>query len=155
MTNTIKHLFRLSFVMLLAGFMIACNKDDDNKLPAPGGSDKDVLVTYPWKLIDVTDVNGNKIPENKLDVTTKYLFELNFAFAANNTVKAQDITGQVQNGGTWYLKEENKILDINVSGFKGQFEVRALSNSKMSLQNDLKVGGVDQKGILVFAPVIR
>jgi hypothetical protein len=155
MTITIKNLFRLSFVFLLAGFMIACSKDDDKKVPTPGGSDKDALVTYPWRLIDVTDVNGNKIPENKLDVTTNFLFELNFAFAANNTVKAQDKTGQVQNGGTWYLKEDNKILDIDVSGFKGQFEIKALSNSKMSLQNDLKVGGVDQKGILVFAPVIR
>lgn len=155
MTITIKNLFRLSLFMFLAGIIVACDKDDDNKKPEPGGSGKEILVTHPWKLIDVTDVNGNRVPANKLDVTTNYLFALNFAFAANNTVKAQDETGQVQNGGTWYLKDDNKILDIDVSGFKGQFEVKGLTNSKMSLQNDLKIGGEDQKGILVFEPVIR
>ncbi len=155
MTKTINNIARISLLVLVMAFMAACGKDDDEN-PKPGGSAAEVLVTYPWKLVSVTDVAGNEIAKNKLDAITTYLFNMNFTFAANNTVKALDHdTGQVNNGGTWYLKENNSVLDIDVSGFKGTFGVKGLSNSKMSLQNTLKVSGTDQEGILVFEPVVN
>lgn len=156
MTNTFKNLLKGSLLIIVLGFLSACDKGSDNNDPKPSGAVVDILVTHPWKLVNVTELNGNDVPENKLDVMTKYLYELNFAFAANNTVKAMDTrSSQVANGGTWYLKDDNKVLDIDVSGFKGKFNVKDLKTTRMALLNNIKINGVEQEGILIFEPVIK
>lgn len=155
MKNVLRNITRFSLLMLLVTLVVSCSKDDDKEIE-PELAIKETLVRYQWKMVDVTDENGNKIPENRLDVMTKYLFNLNFAFAANNTVKALDSeSNQVANGGTWYLKDDNKVLDIDVSGFEGQFLLKSITTSKMSLQNTLKVGGQEQEAIMVFEPIVK
>ena len=77
-------------------------------------------------------------------------------FVTGNKVFARGVNDQqVINGGTWYLIEDNKIVDIDITGFKGQFGVEELTNSTMKLKSTMPVSGVDQETIMVFSPVIK
>ena len=141
------------FVVL---FLSACDKDKDkNETPQPTEKDK-ILVNYPWRMSTVTDLTGKDIPMNQLNVQTQAIKSvMDIQFRQNNTTVAIDQRSkQVINGGTWYLIEENKILDIDISGFKGQFGVEELTNSKMRLKSTMPVSGKDQETIMVFEPVI-
>lgn len=81
---------------------------------------------------------------------------MNIEFVAGNKVYARGIADpQVINGGTWYLIEDSKILDIDIVSFKGKFGVEELSNSKMRLKSTMPVSGVDQETIMVFEPVVK
>lgn len=140
------------FMVLLA---TSCDKDKPG--PQPDGSTKSkILVTNPWRLTDVTDPAGVKIPINQLGIQTLGLYTIDIQFFDNNVTKALDQkTSQVTNGGTWYLKENDKLLDIEISQFKGDFGVKELSRNKMSLTTQIPVNGVDKPGVLVFSPVVK
>ncbi|TDE10476.1 hypothetical protein E0F88_27730 [Dyadobacter psychrotolerans] len=147
-----KRIFTLIPVLAILFFISSC-KDKDNNLPTE--TDK-ILVNYPWNLTSVTDLSGKTISPTQLNETTRFLPLMNIEFQTGNKVVARGIgDSQVINGGTWYLINENKMIDINVSGFKGQFGLEELSNSKMRLKSTMPVGGVDQEAIMVFTPVIK
>lgn len=139
---------------LLMVFTIACDKDTKTD---PQGTDKGkVLVTNPWRLVSVTDASGKAIPQNQLNIETQAIYLFDIQFFDNNVTKALDRTSkQVVNGGTWYLIENNEILDIEVSQFKGKFPIKELSRSKMTLGNTVLVNGVSQEARLVFEPVVQ
>jgi hypothetical protein len=145
----------LLFTMLL----LSC---DDNKkqdpAPNPQPSEKDkILINYPWRMSAVTDLSGKAIPFNQLNTQTQAIKEvMDIQFLQNNVTKAIDQgSKQVINGGTWYLKNDNKTLDIKISGFSGEFGVEELSNSKLRLKSKMPVSGVEQETIMVFEPVIK
>ena len=140
----------LTFLFLLN----SCGDKDNNVTPQPTEKDK-ILVNYPWKMSKVTDLSGQDIAREKLDLQTRIITELDIQFVSGNKVYAKDAQSQVINGGTWYLIEDSKVLDINISGFTGKFGVQELTNSTMKLKSTMPVSGVDQEAIMVFAPVIK
>ena len=150
-----KRIFNLIPLLAVILFVSSCKDKDKNASPQPTEMSK-ILVTYPWNLISVTDLSGKAIPQNQLDLVARSLPEMNIEFQAGNKVLARSIAdSQVANGGTWYLTEDNKGLDINVSMIKGIFGIVELTNSTMRLKKAMPVGGVEQEAIMVFAPVVR
>ena len=140
--------------VLLMGLTVSCDKDTKT---GPQETDKGkVLITNPWRLVGVTDASGKAIPQNQLNIETQAIYLFDIQFFDNNVTKALDRTSkQVVNGGTWYLIENNEILDVEVSQFKGKFPIKELSRSKMTLSNTVPVNGVNQEARLVFEPVIK
>lgn len=150
-----KRIFTLLPVLLVLFLVSACKDKDNNATPQPTEMDK-ILVNYPWALKDVTDLSGKAIPAGQWDATAKALPSMNFEFQAGNKVVARGIgDAQVVNGGTWYIIQEGKILDININGFKGEFGLQELTNSKMRLSRKMPVNGVEQDAIMVFEPVVK
>ncbi|MCE7071089.1 MULTISPECIES: hypothetical protein [Dyadobacter] len=145
--------------LFLALFLVACDKDKkENPDPNPQLSEKDkILINYPWRMSDVTDLNGKTIPLNLLNTQTRAIKEvMDIQFLQNNVTKAIDQgSKQVINGGTWYLKNDDKMLDIKISGFSGEFGVVEISNSKLKLKSKMPVDKVEQETIMVFEPVIK
>ena len=151
-----KRLFLFTSLVLTL-FLAGCDKDKDkNETPQPTEKDK-ILINYPWRMTTVTDLAGKDIPFNQLNTQTQAIKQvMDIQFLQNNVTKAIDQRSkQVINGGTWYLIEENKVLDINISGFAGEFGVEEITNSKLRLKGTMPVNGKDQETIMVFAPVIQ
>ncbi|GGB88349.1 hypothetical protein GCM10011325_14840 [Dyadobacter sediminis] len=138
-------------------FLLGCSKDNE-KNETPDLTEKDkILINYPWRMQTVTDLTGNDISINQLNTQTRAIKEvMDIQFLQNNVTKAIDQgSKQVINGGTWYLINDNKTLDIKISGFSGTFGVEELTNSRLRLKSVMPVNGVDQETIMVFAPVIK
>jgi len=144
---------------ILALFLMSCDKDKpDNPNPVPEPSEKDkILINYPWRMSTVTDLSGKAIPFNQLNTQTRAIKEvMDIQFLQNNVTKAIDQgSKQAINGGTWYLINDNKTLDIKISGFSGEFGVEEITNSKLRLKSKMPVNGVEQETIMVFEPVIK
>ncbi|MCE7064106.1 hypothetical protein [Dyadobacter sp. CY326] len=143
--------------LLFAIFLMSCDKEN-KETPTPGPSEKDkILISYPWRMSTVTDLTGKAIPFNLLNAQTQAIKEvMDIQFLQNNVTKAIDQgSKQVINGGTWYLINDNKTLDIKISGFSGEFGVEELTNSKLRLKSKMTVDKVEQETIMVFEPVIK
>ncbi|TLU94765.1 hypothetical protein [Dyadobacter sediminis] len=143
--------------LFLTMFLLGCSKDNE-KNETPDLTEKDkILINYPWRMQTVTDLTGNDISINQLNTQTRAIKEvMDIQFLQNNVTKAIDQgSKQVINGGTWYLINDNKTLDIKISGFSGTFGVEELTNSRLRLKSVMPVNGVDQETIMVFAPVIK
>jgi hypothetical protein len=143
--------------LLLTLLLLGCDKDkDNNENPTLTEKDK-ILINYPWRMSTVTDLSNKDIPLNQLNAQTKAIKEeMDIQFLQNNVTKAIDQDSkQVINGGTWYLMDENKVLDIKISGFSGEFGVEELTNSKLRLKSKMPVNGIEQETIMVFQPVIK
>ena len=94
--------------------------------------------------------------ENIITLKQQVIYLIDIQFFDNNVTKAIDpYSKQVVNGGTWYLIDNNQVLDIEVSQFKGKFNIKELSRSKMTLANTVPVNGITQEAHLVFEPVIK
>jgi hypothetical protein len=143
--------------LLLTLLLLGCDKDKD-KEENPTLTEKDkILINYPWRMSTVTDLANKDIPFNQLNTQTQAIKEvMDIQFLQNNVTKAIDQgSKQVINGGTWYLINENKVLDIKISGFSGEFGVEELTNSKLRLKSKMPVNGIEQETIMVFQPVIK
>jgi len=150
-----KRIFTLIPVLLLLFLVSSCKDKDNNATPQPTEMGK-ILVNYPWNMKNVTDLSGKIIAENQLDVVARGLPTMNIEFQTGNKVFARGVSDpQVVNGGTWYIIEEGKALDIDVSMIKGAFYIEELSNTKMRLRRKMPVGGVEQDAIMVFEPVVK
>jgi hypothetical protein len=153
--SNMKRIFTLIPVLVVLFLASSCKDKDKEGTPQPTEKDK-ILVNYPWNLTGVTDLSGKAISANQLNETTRFLSLMNFEFQTGNKVVARG-TGdsQVINGGTWYLVDDARTLDIKVTGFSGLFGLQELTNSRMKLKSTMPVNGVDQETIMVFAPVIK
>ncbi len=142
-------------VLFLSLWVISCKDKDKDETPEPTAKSK-ILVNYPWRMSAVTDLSGKDISENQLGADTKFIKQMDIQFQQNATVRALDQnSSQVINGGTWYLVNEEKALDIKIVGFSGEFGLEELTNSKMRLKSKMPVNGVEQEAIMVFQPVIK
>lgn len=152
--KNVKSLLLAAALLLL---VTACNKETaDPQKPDSSATKDKVLISNPWRLVNVTDASGKAIPQNQLGVETLAIYLFDIQFFDNNVTKAIDRTSrQVVNGGTWYLKENDQILDIEVNAFKGKFGIKELSRAKMTLSNEIPVKGVNQQANLVFEPVVK
>lgn len=144
----------LLLVLLVTFFTFSCKEEG----PDPDGNmtKGQVLVNNPWRLKNVTDASGKTIPQNQLTLETMAIYFFDIQFFDNNVTKAIDRSSrQVVNGGTWYLIENDQVLDIEVSQFRGKFGVKELSRTRMTLTNDIPVNGTTQKANLLFEPVVQ
>jgi len=149
-----KRIFNLLPLLIVMLFLNSCGDKDNTAKPQPTEKDK-ILINYPWKMTRVTNLAGTDIAREKLDLQTRIIVELNIEFVTGNKVYAKDGQSQVINGGTWYLIEDMKVLDVKITGFTGQFGVEELTNSKMRLKSKMPVSGVEEETIMVFEPVIK
>ncbi|MHA4741449.1 hypothetical protein [Dyadobacter sp. MSC1_007] len=150
-----KRLLLFAPVLFLTLSLLSCGDKDKEETPQPTAKDK-ILINYPWRMSTVTDLSGKDIPANQLNALTQGIKSMDIQFQQNSVVKAIDQqSSQVINGGTWYLLDDSKTLDIKISGFSGVFGLEELSNSKMRLKSTMPVGGKDQETIMVFQPVVK
>ncbi|WP_353720844.1 hypothetical protein [Dyadobacter sp. 676] len=142
-------------ILFLSLLVFSCGDKDNDETPQPTQKSK-ILVNYPWRMYSVTDLSGKEIPENQLDAQTKGIKEMDIQFQQNATVRAFDQnSSQVINGGTWYLINDEKTLDIKIIGFSGEFGLEELTNTKMRLKSKMTVNGKEQEAVMVFQPVVK
>ena len=111
-----KKLFNLLFVVTVLSLISSCKDKDNGETPSETEKGK-ILISYPWKMSQVTDLSGKAIPANQLNTQTQYIPALEIQFVTGNKVYAKDQALQVQNGGTWYLTNNSGTLDIDIIGF--------------------------------------
>lgn len=143
----------LLVTLLSTGILIGC-KNEGGTTPAPTtASQSELLVANNWLTSRVSTPDGQSINQNRLNLVTQVLFSLNMQFRANGTVRAIDRTSQqIINGGTWKLSTDNKSMDVDVTGFKGNFPIVELSRTKLILRQRAPVDGKDADINLEFDP---
>lgn len=147
----------LIVVTVLFGTITGCKKDDINTIPEPTvASQTDLLVANNWRTVRVSTPEGQEINKSRLNLTTQILFDLNMQFRNNGTVRALDPkqSNSVINGGTWTLATDNKSIDVNVTGFKGNFPIIQLTKNKLTLRQRAPVDGKDADINLEFEPTL-
>ena len=143
----------LLVALLSTGILIGC-KNEGGTTPAPTtASQSELLVANNWLTSRVSTPDGQSINQNRLNLATQVLFSLNMQFRANGTVRAIDRTSQqIINGGTWKLSSDSKSIDVDVTGFKGNFPIVELSRTKLILRQRAPVDGKDADINLEFDP---
>jgi hypothetical protein len=113
-------------------FFMSCK---DSSTPEPSQTSSQLLSLNNWKLDRYTDTSGKAISAASLNISAMALFGLIFEFRENQETRAVDkITKSIINRGTWALKSSDTLMDIDISGFKGEFKVISLSKGKLTLQ---------------------
>jgi hypothetical protein len=142
----------LALALFLSLTLVSC-KDDDEVLTV--GARTELLVANNWRTSRVTTPDGQALNASRLNLATQVLFQLDMQFRNNNTVRALDRTSnQVINGGTWQLASDSKSMDVDVTGFKGNFPIVQLNRSKLILRQRAPVDGKDADINLEFEPSI-
>lgn len=140
----------LGLLSLVLFTFASCKKDPDQPKTS---AKEDMLINTPWKLNRVTDVDGKVIDRSRLGVFTDAIYAMSIQFQTNNRVRALNESGQVLNGGTWYLNADETVVDIDVSGFAGAFKLVTLSSNSLTLQQtNVQVDGKAQAANLEFIP---
>jgi hypothetical protein len=144
----LRRLLPLFGLMLLS---LACHRDDTD----PTGSlDKaGILKSTQWKLDRVATPDNQTIAPGRLSLETQAIFRVNIEFKDPDITRAIDQDSkQVLNGGTWKLLNNDATLDVNVTGFKGQFKLVELTRTKLVLGNAIPVDGQTRDANLEFSP---
>ncbi|RIV24038.1 hypothetical protein DYU11_13830 [Fibrisoma montanum] len=147
--------FAMLLAIFLTGFLTGCEDDDGGTTPA-AATQTEMLVGNSWRVSRVATPDGQTLDRNRLNVTTQVLYDLDMQFKADKTVRAVDKnTKQVINGGTWELVDDNRAIDVNVTGFKGKFPIVELTRSrKLILRQQAPVDGRQSDINLEFDPVL-
>lgn len=147
----------LLVVTVLFSTLTGCKKDDITTTIEPTvSSQTDLLVASNWRTVRVSTPGGQEINKSRLNLSTQILFDLNMQFRNNGTVRALDPkqSNSVINGGTWQLAADNKSIDVDVTGFKGNFPIIQLTKSKLTLRQRAPVDGKDADINLEFEPAL-
>lgn len=138
----------LAFCMLLV-VLTSC-KDKNQNTPA---TTTELITANGWALDRITTADKQTISTNRLNASTALIFGLDIQFRDNNIVRASDkVSKQIINAGTWFLVDSDKFVDVNVTGFKGKFEISEISRTKLVLKNKVPVSGVDTDALMEFVP---
>ncbi|MCY7359456.1 MAG: hypothetical protein LH609_18775 [Rudanella sp.] len=151
-------LTRYLLLFLVIGLSVQCKRNvaPDPSAPVTAATQTELLVANIWKIDRVTDTAGKSIGTSQLGIETAALFFLDMQFTNSNIVRAIDrTTRQIRNAGDWMLVNENKAIDVKVTGFKGVFKLVDLTRNSLILQQDqVQVNGIKQAANLVFVPSI-
>lgn len=141
----------LPFVLLLGLVAAACDRDNPN--PTATDDKAQLLKSTVWKLDRVATPDNQTISPGRLNIETQAVFRVNIEFREPDITRAIDQDSkQVINGGTWKLMENNTVLDVDVTGFKGKFKLAELSRTKLVLGNSLPVDGQFREANMEFSP---
>lgn len=122
-----------TLLILILAFLIGACKDKAALQPDRGPSE--LLSLNSWKLERYTDKNGKAINNSSLNISAIALFGLIFEFRSDKETRAIDrLTKNILNRGTWALLSSDKVIDINIDGFKGQFKIIKIFKGKLTLQ---------------------
>lgn len=122
---------KLFFVLTLVSFVFACK----DKKEEPVNSSAKILTANFWKLDRFTDPTGKTLSQNEVGSQAQAIFSFDFEFRSDNVTRGRDrVSKQIVNAGSWYLKSDDKVLDIQITGFGGEFKILELSNNKLILQ---------------------
>ncbi|GAB2554664.1 hypothetical protein [Spirosoma areae] len=145
----------LMFTLLLST-LTQCKKDDGNNPVPTAASQTELLVANNWRTVRVLTPDGQEINKNRLNLATQVLYDLNMQFRNNGTVRALDPkqSNSVINGGTWKLTADNQSIDVDVSGFRGNFPIVQLNKNKLILRQRAPVDGKDADINLDFDPTL-
>ncbi len=134
--KNITYLIFVPFLFILVTFS-ACKKKN---LPLPTESVTDLIKKNSWVIEQFTALDKTIIQESKLNTSAKFLYELKFEFRNNNQVRAiVKANGQIANGGTWELTNNEKNVLIYIPGLKDEFLLVELTKSKLVLRPNEKV----------------
>ena len=136
-------------ISLLAVIFTACV---DPNIGAANRTTAELLVRHGWQLDKFTDTQGVTINDGRISSSAKALYGMAFEFRANSEVRGiAKTTKTVINRGEWIIN--GKTLDIDIVGFKGDFEVVHINNTSMILraQTDDSSLGVGSDVHLVFS----
>ena len=136
--------FLLRLFLLLPITFAGLGCGDDGTTPTPTTSSQtDLLVANNWRTKRVTTPDGQEINKNRLSLPTQVLYDLNMQFRADGSVRALDPnqSNKVVNGGSWKLTADNQSIDVDVTGFKGNFPIIQLNRSKLILRQRAPVDG--------------
>lgn len=115
------------------------------------------LMANDWQLDRYTNTSGKTLSNVEVGSQAAGLYSMLFRFQANNITKGVEKTSkQVINAGSWYLKENNTIIDIAVIGFGGKFKIVEISSKKLILQTDTNnlIFGIGNVVNLEFYPAL-
>ncbi|MFD2572229.1 hypothetical protein ACFSUS_16420 [Spirosoma soli] len=146
----------LVVAFVLVTLIIGC-KGSGGETPEPTqASQTELLVANNWQTKQVTTPDGQEINEGRLNLVTQYLFGLNMQFRQDGSVRALDFkqSNKVVNGGSWALAADNKSIDVDVTGFKGNFPIVRLDRSNLILRQTAPVDGKNAEINLVFVPAL-
>ncbi|GAB3717716.1 hypothetical protein [Spirosoma lituiforme] len=146
----------LVLTSVLLGSLISCKKDNNNDLAPTAASQTALLVATNWQITSITTPDGQLINAGRLNLVSQLLPQLKFQFRNDNSVRALDPlqSNAVKNAGTWYLATDNQSMDVDVTGFKGNFPIIQLSKSKLILRQVAPVDGKNADINLVFDPTL-
>ena len=151
-------LTRYLMLFFVIGLITQCKRTTtpDPTAPVTAAMQTELLVANTWKIDRVTDIDGKAIGQSQLGLETVALFFLDMQFTNTNIVRAIDrTTKQIRNAGDWALVNENKAIDVKVTGFKGVFKLVELTKKSLILQQDqVQVNGIKQVANLIFVPSI-
>lgn len=151
-------LTRYLLLFFVIGLITQCKRTTtpDPTAPVTAATQTELLVANTWKIDRVTDIDGKAIGQSQLGLETVALFFLDMQFTNTNIVRAIDrTTKQIRNAGDWALVNENKAIDVKVTGFKGVFKLVELTKKSLILQQDqVQVNGTKQVANLIFVPSI-
>ena len=151
-------LSRYLLFFFLIGLTTQCQRatTPDPNATLTAVSQTELLVANTWKIDRVTDTAGKTIGQSQLGLETVALFFLDMQFTNTNIVRAIDrTTRQIRNAGDWTLVNDNRAIDVKVTGFKGVFKLIELTKRSLIMQQDqVQVNGVRQVANLVFVPSI-
>jgi len=138
--------------LLVSILLAGCNKE--GTVPAPTAASRtELLIANNWRNTRVSTPNGQSINKNRLSLSTQVLFDLDMQFRSNNTVRAIDRTSkQIVNGGTWSLTTDSQSIDVDVTGFRGNFPIVELSRTRLTLRQRAPVDGTNADINLEFDP---
>lgn len=147
-----KHQLLYVLIVVLFTGLFGCG--DDNNATPTATSQTELLTANNWRTVRVTTPDGTEINPNRLNQSTQVLYDLNMQFRANGTVRALDPkqSNAVVNGGTWKLAADNQSMDVEVTGFRGNFPIVRLDRQKLILRQRAPVDGKDADINLEFEP---
>jgi hypothetical protein len=153
--NFLTLIFTLTLVLLSGLF--SCKRNTNLK-PVTQATKTELLTKNNWIIEKFTSPDNTPINDNRLNISAKLLFQLDFQFRTNNQVRAIDkVTKQVFSGGSWALSNNEKVLNIDIPGIKDDFELIEISTNKMILKPNEAVFPVvdaNTKVYMVFVPNI-
>lgn len=125
-------------------------KDKNNNNPA---STTELITANGWALDRITSVDKQPISSSKLNASTILIYGLDIQFKDNNIVRAADkVSKQIINAGTWFLVDSEKAVNVDVTGFKGKFDIVEITRTKLILKNRVPVSGTDTDAYMEFIP---
>ncbi|GAB2538169.1 hypothetical protein [Spirosoma aerophilum] len=147
-------LFLVLFLFL--GAFAGCKSDETTDPTPTATSQTDLLVATNWQISSITTADGQLINPSRLNLVSQLLPQLKFQFRADNSVRALDPaqSNSVKNAGTWYLAPDNKSMDVDVTGFKGNFPIIQLTKNKLILRQIAPIDGKNADINLVFDPTL-
>lgn len=141
----------LPLVLLIGLVAAAC--DRNNPDPQTTEDKAQLLKSTTWKLDRVATPDNQTISPGRLNPATQAIFLVNIEFKDPDITRAIDqASKQVINGGTWKLLDNNTVLDVDVTGFKGKFKLAELSRTKLVLGNNIPVDGQQRDANMEFSP---